>query len=130
MPERNPFIPVRKTTVSCIQHANVETSNVPRSQEWYKKVFDAEWTAEGPRFLKLGNSELHLHEEAHPIPHKTNHFAIEVEDWDSWLTNIKGAGVKLEREPMMRDGGKQTCFVRDPDGNLIEVMHHAHWHKE
>ncbi len=132
MAERNPYIPAYvpkgSKRVSCIQHANVETSNVARSQEWYAKVFDAEWTEEGPRFLKLGNSELHLHEEPNPQPHKTNHFAMEVEDWEAWLANLSRVGVTFEREPRMRDG-KMAGFLRDPDGNMIEVMYHPAWHQ-
>src|SRR5918996_62822 len=55
MAERNPYIPANVVAgsikVSCIQHANVETTDVARSQEWYKKVFDVEWTEEHPRYL-------------------------------------------------------------------------------
>ena len=133
MAERNPYRPdFTKGTnrVSMIQHTNVETSDVPRSQEWYAKVFAAEWTEDGPRFLKLGNTELHLHVEANPQPHPSNHFALEVEDWDGWLSNLNQVGVKFEggREPKMNDSGKLAGFLRDPDGNLIEVMYHSEWH--
>ena len=133
MAERNPYIPAYVNTgsnrVSVIQHTNVETSDVARSQQWYKKVFDAEWTEDGPRFLKLGSSELHLHEEANPQPHRTNHFAVEVEDWDSWHANLSEVGVSFDREPKMGAGGKYGGFLKDPDGNVIEVMYHADWHK-
>jgi lactoylglutathione lyase len=133
MPERNPYMPTftkGSIKASMIQHSNVETSDVPRSQEWYGKVFGAEWTEEGPRFLKLGNTELHLHVEANPQPHPTNHFAIEVEDWDAWLANLQEVGVDFApgREPKLNNGGKLAGFLRDPDGNLIEVMYHAEWH--
>ena len=133
MPERNPYMPTftkGSIKASMIQHSNVETSDVPRSQEWYGKVFGAEWTEEGPRFLKLGNTELHLHVEANPQPHPTNHFAIEVEDWDAWLANLQEVGVDFApgREPKLNSGGKLAGFLRDPDGNLIEVMYHAEWH--
>ena len=133
MPERNPYMPTftkGSIKASMIQHSNVETSDVPRSQEWYGKVFGAEWTEEGPRFLKLGNTELHLHVEANPQPHPTNHFAIEVEDWDAWLSNLQEVGVDFApgREPKLNAGGKLAGFLRDPDGNLIEVMYHAEWH--
>ena len=135
MAERNPYTPAYVNTGSkrgsVIQHSNVETSDVARSQQWYKKVFDAEWTEEGPRFLKLGNSELHLHVEADPQPHRTNHFAVEVEDWDSWHANLAEVGVSFDvgREPRLRDDGKMAGFLKDPDGNIIEVMYHAEWHK-
>ncbi len=133
MPERNPYAPTftrGSIQVSMIQHTNVETSDVPRSQEWYGKVFGAEWTEEGPRYLKLGNTELHLHVEVNPQPHPTNHFAVEVEDWDAWLANLGEVGVDFEpgREPKLNDSGKLAGFLRDPDGNLIEVMYHAEWH--
>ena len=135
MAERNPyppsFVAEGSYKVSCIQHANVETSDVTRSQEWYKKVFQAEWTEDGQRFLKQGTSELHLHLEPNPQPHRTNHFAVEVEDWDSWYANLNDVGVSFEqgREPKMGNGGKYGGFLKDPDGNVIEVMYHADWHK-
>lgn len=135
MAERNPYAPAHNTKgsakVSCIQHANVETSDVARSQDWYRRAFGAEWTEEGPRFLKLGNSELHLHVEENPNPHRTNHFAVEVEDWDAWLANLNKEGIKFDegREPFLRPDGKMAGFLRDPDGNMIEVMYHADWHK-
>ncbi len=133
MPERNPYMPTftkGSIQVSMIQHTNVETSDVPRSQDWYRRVFGAEWTEDGPRYLKLGNTELHLHVEANPQPHPTNHFAVEVEDWDAWLSNLQQEGLDFEpgRAPKLNDSGKLAGFVRDPDGNLIEVMYHAEWH--
>jgi len=77
MAERNPYIPANvpegSIRVSCIQHANVSTSDVKRSQEWYKKVFDAEWTEEQPRYLKLGSSEVHIAVRDDVKPHERNH---------------------------------------------------------
>ncbi len=126
--ERNPFTTTATSLVSCIQHANVETSNVARSQEWYKKVFDAEWTEEHPRFLRLGSSELHLHEEASPQPHQSNHFAVEVENWEGMLAHLSQVGIGFDREPRENAAGKIAGFMKDPDGNVIEVMHHRAWH--
>jgi len=130
--ERNPFSTPNGSRVACIQHANVETSNVARTQEWYKRVFDAEWTEENPRFLRLGSSELHIHQEAHPNAHKTNHFAVEVLDWEGMVDHLKREKITFEkgREPKTNPNGKSVCFVRDPDGNLIEIMHHAAWHRD
>ncbi len=131
MAERNPFIPAFVSAgsirVSGIQHANVGTSDVARSQEWYKKVFDAEWTEEHPRYLKLGNSELHI-AEREVNAHQSNHFAVEVQDWEAWSANLARVGVAFEREPRMNDG-KLSGFIRDPDDNRIEVMWHDSWHQ-
>jgi lactoylglutathione lyase len=132
MAERNPYIPAfvseGSIRVSCIQHANVSVSDVKQSQEWYKKVFNAEWTEERPRYLKLGSSEVHIAVREHVNPHEGNHFAVEVEDWDAWAANLARVGVPFDREPAENDG-KLRVFISDPDGNRIEVMWHADWHK-
>ena len=93
-------------------------------------MFDAEWTEENPRFLRLGSSELHLHVESTPQPHKSNHFAVEVENWEDMLAHLSQVGIGFEagREPRENASGKISGFMRDPDGNLIEVMHHQAWH--
>ncbi|MDA0733795.1 MAG: VOC family protein [Chloroflexi bacterium] len=131
MSERNPYIPANvpegSIRVSCIQHANVSTSDVKRSQEWYKKVFDAEWTEDQPRYLKLGSSEVHIAEREDVNPHERNHFAVEVENWEAWVANLARVGVSFIQEPNV-NGGKLRGFVSDPDGNRIEVMWHADWH--
>ena len=135
MAGRNPYTPAYVNSgskrVSVIQHSNVETSDVARSQQWCKKVFGVEWTEEGTWFLKLGNSELHLNVEPNPQPHPTNHFAVEVENWDSWHANLSDVGVSFDlgREPRLSEDGKMAGFLNDPDGNIIEVMYHAEWHK-
>ena len=132
MAERNPYIPSyipeNSIRVSCIQHTNVSTSNVKRTQEWYKKVFGAEWTEDKPRYLKLGSSEVHIAEREEVNAHERNHFAVEVENWDSWVANLAHVGESFVREPNSNDG-KLRGFVSDPDGSLIEVMWHADWHK-
>ena len=132
MSERNPYIPAYapegSIRVSCIQHANVSTSDVGRSQQWYKKIFGAEWTEDQPRYLKLGSSEVHIAVRDEVKPHERNHFAVEVENWDAWVANLSKVGESFHREPRV-SGGKLSGFVRDPDGNLIEVMWHADWHK-
>ena len=129
--ERNPYLaayaPEGSIRVSCIQHTNVSTSDIARSQEWYKKVFDVEWTEENPRYLKLGTSELHIAVRDEVNAHERNHFAVEVENWDAWTANLTQVGVAFTREPRT-NAGKLSGFVTDPDGNLIEVMWHSDWH--
>ncbi len=131
MAERNPYItayvPADSIRVSCIQHANVSTSDVKRSQEWYQKVFGAEWTEDKPRYLKLGRSEVHIAVRDKVDAHERNHFAVEVENWDAWVANLERVGVPFLGEPQENDG-KLRVFISDPDGNRIEVMWHSDWH--
>ena len=52
------------------------------------------------------------------------HIAIGVDDLDGTLANLKGQGIEPERPPYtVSAGGSRLCFVRDPDGYRVEVIH-------
>jgi catechol 2,3-dioxygenase-like lactoylglutathione lyase family enzyme len=53
------------------------------------------------------------------------HIAVGVEDLDGTLSELAGQGIEPERPPYsVREGGSRLCFVRDPDGNNVEVVCH------
>jgi lactoylglutathione lyase len=52
------------------------------------------------------------------------HIAIGVEDLDATLEALKAQGIEPERAPyQVSEGGSFLCFVRDPDGYRVEVIH-------
>jgi lactoylglutathione lyase len=52
------------------------------------------------------------------------HIAIGVQDLDGTLRQLKAQGIEPERPPYsVSEGGSRLCFVRDPDGYRIEVIH-------
>ncbi len=51
------------------------------------------------------------------------HFAYEVEDVDRAYEIVKNAGCETVSEPCTcEDGSMRLFFVKDPEGNLIELM--------
>jgi catechol 2,3-dioxygenase-like lactoylglutathione lyase family enzyme len=47
-----------------------------------------------------------------------------VDDVDSMLEELRGRGASVAAEPVDRpDWGIRVAYVRDPDGNLIELNH-------
>jgi catechol 2,3-dioxygenase-like lactoylglutathione lyase family enzyme len=56
-----------------------------------------------------------------PSPGGWNRFQIEVEDLESTVASMKGAGVRLRSEIITGNGGKQV-IAEDPSGNPIEVF--------
>lgn len=51
------------------------------------------------------------------------HLAFEVEDVDATWDQLQALGIELESPPASNsDLGVRYCFVRDPDGNLIEFL--------
>jgi len=51
------------------------------------------------------------------------HVAVTVEDLDGTLEQLAGQGIEPEKPPYrVREGGSRLCFVRDPDGNNVELV--------
>ena len=72
----------------------------------------------------LGVAELHLIVAAGPLPSvnerpkKDSHFALSVKDCELIREKLKDAAVPFRES----SGGTPRLFVRDPDGNLIELQ--------
>jgi len=68
-------------------------------------------------WIDLGNeSYLHLTDNSgKPNPENFNHFALEIENLGDYIEKIKNNGANV-------DDSNGQCFVRDPDGNLIEFI--------
>jgi len=56
-----------------------------------------------------------------PEPGGWNRFQVEVEDLESTVANMKGAGVRLRSEIVTGNGGKQV-LAEDPSGNPVELF--------
>jgi catechol 2,3-dioxygenase-like lactoylglutathione lyase family enzyme len=54
-------------------------------------------------------------------PDLRQHVAFEVEDLDPVIEALADAGIELEADPGVRHDGQRHLFVRDPDGNRIEI---------
>ena len=58
-----------------------------------------------------------------------NHFCIALEgsEWDALLARLETAGVEIEAGPMTLSGARgdgTSIYVRDPDGNRVELRHY------
>jgi len=132
--------------IKLIHHVNVQVSDRERTRAWYEKVLGAEFLDRGPALnrrqlqLRLGGSEIHFTETPHPTPTPSSHFAMEVDDWEGMLVHLDGLGVPHVRtsaastrtniggtdpyQGRREDTGEHYTYVHDPDGNMIELVHH------
>ena len=46
------------------------------------------------------------------------------EDVDRWAAFLESRGVRLEAKPRTHRDGARSCYFQDPDGNVIQVIHH------
>jgi catechol 2,3-dioxygenase-like lactoylglutathione lyase family enzyme len=128
--------------VTLIQHINIQVSNRERTREWYEKVLGAEFLDRGPELnkrqlqLRIGSSEIHTTDTAEPVQVPSVHFAVEVRDWDEMIANLDTLGVPYHTRSRGDTGesgstygrreysGGYSTYIRDPDGNMIELVHH------
>ena len=129
-----------------IHHINVPISDRERTRAWYETVLGAQFLDRGAASntrqlqMRLGMGEIHFTETARPAPTPSSHFALEIDDWDGMLAHLDALGVEHVRtsaasvaanlggtDPQQgrRDySGEHYTYLRDPDGNRIELVHH------
>ena len=131
--------------VKMVHHINVQITNRERTRAWYEQVLGATFLDRGPALnqrmlqLNIGNAEMHFSETDQPIIARQPHFALEVDDWDATLAHLDRLGVPYsrtggaftrvgtgddERWGKREDNGEHYTYLHDPDGNLIELVHH------
>ncbi len=109
-----------------LDHASVRIGNLERARAFYEGLLGLE-RAERPdlgvrgEWYTLGQGQLHLIEGRSSganeggIDPTDRHFAIQVDDLDAMRQQIKTAGIE------MLDFGGQQLWIRDPDGNTVEL---------
>jgi len=117
-----------------IDHLVLTVRNVTETCAFYSRVLgmrDIEF-AGGRKALLFGRQKINLHEVGkeykphaqNPLPGTTDICFITGDDINDVVEHIKLCGVVIEEGPVTRDGAAgtmQSIYIRDPDGNLVEV---------
>src|SRR5213080_4920030 len=43
---------------------------------------------------------------------------------DAWAAFLESRGVTLDAQPRTHRDGARSCYVSDPDGNKVQIIHH------
>jgi len=95
-------------------------------------TFDA-----GRRALTFGQSKINLHpadapivpHANHPVPGSADLCFVTSEPFASVIDHLRNCGVTVEDGPVQRTGALgpiTSVYLRDPDGNLIEISTYQH----
>ncbi len=107
-----------------VHHVSVNVTDPAVSVAFYTDLLGGRVRSDRPDFsvggawIDVGITQVHLVEVPVP-PNMGQHFAILVDDLDSAVDELRGAGLEVE-DPKIVGTSRQT-FVNDPDGNLIEL---------
>jgi len=126
-----------------LDHAALMISDPERARAFYVGVLGLEEVSRPPTFtfpglwVAVGDRQLHLIGEAEPgragetigdyRPEElatgyTSHFAIGVEDLETFLAGVRTRGGDVVAGPRPRGDGVLQAYVTDPDGNVVELM--------
>ncbi|MGX5724425.1 VOC family protein [Metapseudomonas otitidis] len=117
-----------------IDHLVLTVADIPRTVDFYQRVLGMrhEVFGEGRSALAFGQQKLNLHQAgrefepkaAHPLPGAIDLCLVTTWPLDRLLAHLAAEGVAVEEGPVRRTGALgpiESVYVRDPDGNLIEI---------
>jgi catechol 2,3-dioxygenase-like lactoylglutathione lyase family enzyme len=113
-----------------LNHVALHVADVVRSCEFYRGALHLEpisrpaFTFPGAWFRLGAGQELHLiggRSEPVDSSNRGNHFALRVDELDSWEGHMRKVGAEFRPRKQRPDGAWQV-FLRDPDGHVIELF--------
>lgn len=116
-----------------IDHFVLTVSDREQSCAFYEALgLTRETFAAGRIALKVGGQKINLHlaegeaaepKAARPLP-GSGDFCLLTDSLEEALRRIRGAGLEIVLGPVSRTGARgaiTSVYLRDPDGNLVEV---------
>ena len=120
--------------VDRIDHIVLTVRDIDRTIAFYERALGmrALTFAEGRRALAFGDQKVNLHQAGRefvpkardPRPGSADVCFTTAVPLDDVIAHLRAIGVAIEHGPVAKIGGRaalRSLYVRDPDGNLIEV---------
>lgn len=117
-----------------LDHLVLTVSDVDASSRWYAEILGLEPVrfSGGRHALRVGDQKINLHplhtkispRAASPTTGSADLCFVTQTDLDFVSARLESAGVVIVEGPVERTGARATLrsvYVRDPDGNLIEI---------
>ena len=133
---------VNKLSVQSIDHIVMQAVDVPETIKFYTEILGMAHSEFQPpaggavrQSLHFGTQKINLHDAGSPFwPHARNPAAGSIDlcfitqqplsDWQQHLTNC---GIVIEDGPVRKAGANGpllSIYIRDPDGNLVEISNY------
>ncbi|KIF04560.1 glyoxalase [Streptomyces sp. RSD-27] len=120
--------------VTGLDHLVLTVADIERTIDFYERVLGmrAVTFGDGRRALTFGPSKINLHQAGrellphatHPTPGSADLCLVADTPHEQILAHLAVCGVPVEEGPVPRTGARgpiTSTYLRDPDGNLIEV---------
>ncbi|MBB5181082.1 catechol 2,3-dioxygenase-like lactoylglutathione lyase family enzyme [Planomicrobium koreense] len=123
--------------INRLDHFVLTVENIQQTCDFYGNVLGMEVKefGEGRKALHFGQQKINLHEAGNefepkarsPLPGSADLCFISDEPLEKLLEHLKQNGVAVEEGPVSRTGASgtiQSLYIRDPDGNLVELSNY------
>lgn len=120
-----------------LDHLVLTVANIATTCAWYRRVLGMEVVtfAGGRTALAWGQQKINLHQHghefepkaSHPLPGSADLCFITGTPLNDVVAHLQANGVPIIEGPLQRTGAlgaMVSLYVRDPDGNLIEVSNY------
>jgi len=124
--------------VDRLDHLVLTVADIGATVGFYTRVLGMKAVTFGPgrTALTFGTSKINLHEAGRefepkalrPTPGSADVCLIVDDDIGEVITELAAAGIAIEEGPVARTGATGpivSCYIRDPDQNLIELSNYA-----
>jgi catechol 2,3-dioxygenase-like lactoylglutathione lyase family enzyme len=125
--------------IAAVDHLVLTVEDPERTIAWYTSVLGMELQrfGDGRQALRFGQQKINLHpaagriepRAARPTPGSADLCFISAVPLDEVQRHLEAAGVAVELGPVARTGATgpiTSLYLRDPDGNLVEVSTYDH----
>ena len=119
-----------------LRHLALNARDLDAMKHFYVDVlgFAVEWEPDPDNvYLTSGRDNLALHRAALAAGpavranQALDHLGLIVstaDDVDRWAAFLESRGVAIAARPKTHRDGARSCYVHDPDGNTVQIIHH------
>lgn len=118
--------------IVALLHASLLVADIARARAFYEGVLGLKPNADRPAmsfagvWYDIGSAQIHLICQPNPEPvtgrpkhgGRDRHTALAVKDWQDLRRKLDAAGLAYT----LSQSGRRALFVRDPDGNALELV--------
>jgi catechol 2,3-dioxygenase-like lactoylglutathione lyase family enzyme len=122
-----------------LRHLALNARRLDEMKRFYVDLlgFTVEWEPDADNvYLSSGTDNLALHRapdvkersyesefEASPLDH-LGLIVRDADDVDRWASFLESCGVTIDAKPRTHRDGARSCYLHDPDGNAVQIIHH------
>jgi catechol 2,3-dioxygenase-like lactoylglutathione lyase family enzyme len=116
-----------------LRHLALNARDLDAMKRFYVELlgFAVEWEPDPDNiYLTSGRDNLALHRvtDGRSLSGQAlDHLGVivaDADDVDRWAAFLESRGIAIAARPKTHRDGARSCYVKDPDGNTVQIIHH------